>query len=178
MLVTDSRVAVRRSWEEASALFHHYSGELAYDSERGDVLVRGTVGTPRDQRCAGAGSDEAVSEGCPEALRLAGGSHLLPNLFFGGGFVERLAAEAGGWPDPAPHTCRELGLEAPLHDGLEAWLRFGVAVGELRSDANLDVVADLLVGPMFFRILVSGAEVTPELASETVDLVLRGISPR
>jgi len=25
---------------------------------------------------------------------------------------------------------------------------------------------------------VSGAEVTPELASETVDLVLRGISPR
>ena len=44
--------------------------------------------------------------------------------------------------------------------------------------ANLEVVADLLVGPMFFRILVSGAEVTPELASETVDLVLRGIGPR
>jgi len=34
------------------------------------------------------------------------------------------------------------------------------------------------VGPMFFRILVSGTEVTPELAAETVDLVLRGISAR
>ena len=44
--------------------------------------------------------------------------------------------------------------------------------------ADLDVVADLLVGPMFFRMLVSGAELTPELAAETVDLVLRGISPR
>ncbi len=43
---------------------------------------------------------------------------------------------------------------------------------------GIEVVADLLVGPMFFRILVSGAEVTPELASDTVDLVLRGISPR
>jgi len=31
---------------------------------------------------------------------------------------------------------------------------------------------------MFFRILVSGAEVTPELAAETVDLVLRCVSPR
>ena len=70
------------------------------------------------------------------------------------------------------------GLLKPNREVVLATLRRGIDTGELRSDANLDVVADLLVGPMFFRILVSGAEVTPELASETVDLVLRGIAPR
>jgi AcrR family transcriptional regulator len=70
------------------------------------------------------------------------------------------------------------GLLKPNREVVLATLRRGVATGELRPDADLDVVADLLVGPMFFRILVSGAEVTPELAAETVDLVLRGISAR
>jgi hypothetical protein len=40
MLVTESRVAVRRSWEEATDLFRKYSGELAYDSDRDDILDR------------------------------------------------------------------------------------------------------------------------------------------
>ena len=70
------------------------------------------------------------------------------------------------------------GLLKPNREVVLATLGRGIDTGELRSDANLDVVADLLVGPMFFRILVSGAEVTPELAAETVDLVLRGISAR
>jgi len=70
------------------------------------------------------------------------------------------------------------GLLKPNREVVLATLQRGIDKGELRSDANLEVVADLLVGPMFFRILVSGAEVTPELASDTVDLVLRGISPR
>jgi hypothetical protein len=70
------------------------------------------------------------------------------------------------------------GLLKPNREVVLATLRRGVATGELRPDADLDVVADLLVGPMFFRILVSGAEVTPELAAETVDLILRGISAR
>ena len=70
------------------------------------------------------------------------------------------------------------GLLKPNREVVLATLRRGVATGELRPDADLDVVADLIVGPMFFRILLSGAEVTPELAAETVDLVLRGISAR
>ena len=70
------------------------------------------------------------------------------------------------------------GLMKPNREVVLATLQRGVDMGEIRPDANLDVVADLLVGPMFFRILVSGAEVTPELASDTVDLVLRGMSPR
>jgi AcrR family transcriptional regulator len=67
-------------------------------------------------------------------------------------------------------------LLKPNREVVLATLQRGIDSGELRPDVNLDVVADLLVGPMFFRILVSGAEVTPELAAESVDLVLRGIS--
>jgi AcrR family transcriptional regulator len=70
------------------------------------------------------------------------------------------------------------GLLKPNREVVLGTLRRGVGTGEFRPDADLDVVADLLVGPMFFRMLVSGAELTPELAAETVDLVLRGISPR
>lgn len=70
------------------------------------------------------------------------------------------------------------GLMRPNREVVLATLRRGVDTGEIRPDVNLDVVADLLVGPIFFRLLVSGAEVTPELASDTVDLILRGLSPR
>jgi AcrR family transcriptional regulator len=68
------------------------------------------------------------------------------------------------------------GLLKPNREVVLAMLQRGIDTGEFRPDVNLEVVADLLVGPTFFRILVSGAEVTPELASDTVDLVLRGIS--
>jgi hypothetical protein len=72
MLVTDSRVAVRRSWEEASALFHHYSGELAYDSERGDVLDRlpPPEGCVEAKRIDGVARQLGLSTGIPMGLTL------------------------------------------------------------------------------------------------------------
>src|SRR6267378_3478064 len=60
------------------------------------------------------------------------------------------------------------GLMKPNREVVLATLRRAVDTGEIRPDANLDLVADLLVGPIFFRLLVSGAEVAPELASDTV----------
>jgi AcrR family transcriptional regulator len=68
------------------------------------------------------------------------------------------------------------GLLKPNREVVLATLRRGIASGEFRPDANLELVADLLVGPVFFRLLVSGGEVTAELARETVNLVVRGIS--
>jgi len=68
------------------------------------------------------------------------------------------------------------GLLQPNREVVISLLRRGVETKEFRSDANLDVVADVLVGPIFFRLLVSGGEVSPDLATETVNLVLRGIS--
>jgi Tetracyclin repressor-like, C-terminal domain len=44
--------------------------------------------------------------------------------------------------------------------------------GELRPDADSDLLADLLVGPLFHRLLVTGEPIIPDLADELVDLVL------
>ena len=68
------------------------------------------------------------------------------------------------------------GLLKPNREVVMHLLQRGVDTGEFRPDANLGLVADVLVGPVFFRLLMSGDEVTPDLATETVDLVLRGIS--
>jgi len=49
-----------------------------------------------------------------------------------------------------------------------------VLSGEVRSDADLDVVLDLLYGAIHFRVLVTGEPLEPDLASKIVDAVLVG----
>lgn len=70
------------------------------------------------------------------------------------------------------------GLLRPNREVVHALLRRGVASGELRADADLALVGDVLVGPVFLRLLVTGDPVTPDLAAQTVNLVLRGIAAR
>ncbi len=49
----------------------------------------------------------------------------------------------------------------------------GIKRGDLRSDADIDVATELLVGPVYFR-LMFGGELTPDFAERVVDAVLRG----
>jgi AcrR family transcriptional regulator len=49
----------------------------------------------------------------------------------------------------------------------------GVRRGDLRSDADADVATELLVGPVYFR-LMFGGELTQRFAERVVDAVLRG----
>jgi len=49
----------------------------------------------------------------------------------------------------------------------------GVSRGDLRPDADVDVATELLVGPVYFR-LMFGGELTQEFAERDVDSVLRG----
>jgi AcrR family transcriptional regulator len=49
----------------------------------------------------------------------------------------------------------------------------GVARGDLRPDADPDVATELLVGPVYFR-LMFGGELTLDFANRVVDSVLRG----
>ena len=49
----------------------------------------------------------------------------------------------------------------------------GVSRGALRPDADVDVATELLVGPVYFR-LMFGGELTQEFAERVVDSVLRG----
>lgn len=71
-------------------------------------------------------------------------------------------------------TVRER-LVKPNRAAMCALLRQGVASGELRADLDPEFVADLLVGPLFFRMLISGEPLSPELPGRTVSELLRGI---
>lgn len=48
--------------------------------------------------------------------------------------------------------------------------------GELRRGLDYDLVADLLIGPMYNRLLVTGRPVTPAVADHLAELVLTAIS--
>jgi AcrR family transcriptional regulator len=49
----------------------------------------------------------------------------------------------------------------------------GIARGDLRADADVDVATELLVGPVYFR-LMFGGELTMDFANRVVDSVLGG----
>ncbi len=49
----------------------------------------------------------------------------------------------------------------------------GIARGDLRPDADADIATELLVGPVYFR-LMFGGELTLDFANRVVDNVLRG----
>lgn len=49
----------------------------------------------------------------------------------------------------------------------------GIARGDLRADADLEVATELLVGPVYFR-LMFGGELTIDFANRVVDQVLMG----
>jgi AcrR family transcriptional regulator len=52
-------------------------------------------------------------------------------------------------------------------------VRRGIARGDLRADADVDVATELLVGPVYFR-LMFGGNLTLAFANRVVDSVLRG----
>ncbi len=56
-------------------------------------------------------------------------------------------------------------------------LERGVARGELRADADLSLIYDLLIGPLFTRSVVRGEPLTADIAEQTVDLVLQAFGP-
>lgn len=55
-------------------------------------------------------------------------------------------------------------------------LRRGVRRGELRPDLDEELTLDLLVGPLYYRALVFGAEIDEALTVRVVDTLLRGIA--
>jgi len=51
-------------------------------------------------------------------------------------------------------------------------LQRGIDRGELRPDADFTLIYDLLLGPLFMRSVVRGEPLDPDMAEQTVDLVL------
>jgi AcrR family transcriptional regulator len=57
-------------------------------------------------------------------------------------------------------------------------LQRGIERGELRPDADLSLIYDLLIGPLFMRSVVRGELLGPDMAEQTVDLVLTAFGTR
>jgi AcrR family transcriptional regulator len=58
-------------------------------------------------------------------------------------------------------------------DQVAAVIARGIARGDLRPDLDADVATELLVGPVYFR-LMFGGELNEEFATKIVDSVMRG----
>jgi AcrR family transcriptional regulator len=55
-----------------------------------------------------------------------------------------------------------------------AALERGIARGEIRPDVDVEIIADLLGGPVVIRRLLTGRPVTARFVREVVDMVLDG----
>jgi AcrR family transcriptional regulator len=56
-------------------------------------------------------------------------------------------------------------------------LRRGVERGDLRPDVDLELVLDVLGGPLFYRLLITGGPIDEQLAEDVTELILRGFAP-
>ena len=63
---------------------------------------------------------------------------------------------------------------SPLTRALER----AVARGEVPADLDLDLAADLIVGPIAVRLFFTGRKVTTKMVDPMVDLALRGVANR
>ena len=66
----------------------------------------------------------------------------------------------------------------PRMDQLTPVIERGIARGDLRPDTDVRLVHELLVGPIFYRLLFSGAPLTRNLGPRIVDAILAGFTPR
>jgi AcrR family transcriptional regulator len=91
--------------------------------------------------------------------------------------MPRLMVEAAD--DPALFAVMREVLVDPRRDVLKTILRRAVARGELREDVDLEDVVDLLIGPLIYKILITGADMpaVSKLSARILDIALEGIAP-
>jgi AcrR family transcriptional regulator len=53
----------------------------------------------------------------------------------------------------------------------------GMSRHELRGDLDIELALDVLAGPLFYRLLITGGPIDDRLAENTVELILRGFAP-
>jgi AcrR family transcriptional regulator len=69
------------------------------------------------------------------------------------------------------------GFLAGRRGALSEVLRRGVERGDLRPDLDRELALDVLGGPLFYRLLITGGPLDEQLAEGIADLILRGFAP-
>ena len=91
-----------------------------------------------------------------------------------GRVLERLVRESGQNPELVDVVRSILYARRRLYATL---LNRAIARGELPPEVDQELLLDLLLGPLWFRLLLSGAPITPEAARSVVLIVLDGVLP-
>jgi AcrR family transcriptional regulator len=93
-------------------------------------------------------------------------------------FMPRMIAEAAG--DPEMHEIFFECLVSPRRAVVRAILERAVARGEIRDDIDYEVATDVIAGPMIYRLMIGGMEMS-ELAvhaDRVMQTALDGLRPR
>lgn len=69
------------------------------------------------------------------------------------------------------------GFLAARREALQEVLVRGVQRGDLAPGLDLELAVDVLGGPLFYRLLVTGGPIDKRLAEGVTDLILRGFAP-
>ena len=99
--------------------------------------------------------------------------------------VYRGSVEAGVMPGLVDAMSRDDELARSVREGflagrraaLRAVLERGIERGDLRADLDLELALDVLGGPLFYRLLVTGGPIDKRLVDGVVELILRGFAP-
>ena len=100
--------------------------------------------------------------------------------------VYRGSVEAGVMPGLVAAMSRDAELARLVRErfltgrraALQAVLERGIKRGDLRADLDVDLALDVLGGPLFYRLLITGGPIDEQLAEGVVELILRGFAPR
>jgi AcrR family transcriptional regulator len=92
-----------------------------------------------------------------------------------GRVLERLVRESGQNPELVDVVRSVLYARRRLYATL---LNRAIARGELPPEMDQELLLDLLLGPLWFRLLLSGVPITPEAARPVVQIVLEGALTR
>ena len=69
------------------------------------------------------------------------------------------------------------GFLARRREALREVLERAMRRGDLRSDLDFELALDVLAGPLFYRLLITGGPIDTQLAEGVADLILRGFAP-
>ena len=96
-----------------------------------------------------------------------------------GSLAARLMPNLIGAMAQKPDLARAVrgGFLASRRAALAEVLRRGVERGDLRPDVDLELALDVLGGPLFYRLLVTGGPLDDQLADGVAELILRGFAP-
>jgi AcrR family transcriptional regulator len=100
--------------------------------------------------------------------------------------VYRGSVEAAVMPSLVEAMSRDAELARVVREGflagrraaLRAVLDRGIARGDLRRDLDVDLALDVVGGPLFYRLLITGGPIDEQLADGVVELILRGFAPQ